>query len=69
MIALSRDITSLRQQASLGLLILLWLHIPALLVFDILLGHGWLVTELLALGLTTAATLCWYFHPTAWKPG
>jgi methyl-accepting chemotaxis protein len=63
MIAVRRDITSLRRQANDGLLALLWLHIPILAVVAMILGHGWLITELLAIGLAGAATLCWRTAP------
>jgi methyl-accepting chemotaxis protein len=61
--AVRRDITSLRRQANNGLLTLIWLHIPVLAVLAMLLGHGWLVTELMAIGLACAATLCWRTAP------
>jgi methyl-accepting chemotaxis protein len=63
MIHASRDIAALRHQASKGLLVLTWLHVPLLAGIAALLGHAWMATELMAFGLAGAATLCWYFAP------
>ena len=58
-----RDIVALRRQVSKGMLAVIWLHLPLLAVIAALLDHGWVGNELIAIGLATAATLCWHFSP------
>ena len=53
------DIASLQNQASKGLLILLWLHLPLLAGIAAWLAHPWLLTESIGLGLAGTATLLW----------
>jgi methyl-accepting chemotaxis protein len=65
MIETRQDLVALQTTASKGLLILIWLHPPILAIMAALLGHAWLLTEGIAIGLGATATVCWVFSPNS----
>ncbi len=58
--SLAISLGSVRQSASKGLLLLLWLHVPVAFVIAWALGTAWVVPGTMAVVLASVATLSWW---------